>query len=60
MDVDVAVQISVATQEAGITPIFRVPGPQHFHATRVLDGGAHGIVVPHVDTPEVAAEMVSN
>ena len=60
MDVDMAVQISVAAQETGITPIVRVPGPQHFHATRVLDGGAQGIVVPHVDTPEVAAEMVSN
>lgn len=60
MDVDTAVQISVAAQDAGITPIVRVPGPQHFHATRVLDGGAQGIVVPHVDTPEVAAQMVSN
>ncbi|MEM7405011.1 MAG: aldolase/citrate lyase family protein [Pseudomonadota bacterium] len=60
MDVDLAVQISVAAQDAGITPIVRVPGPQHFHASRVLDGGAQGIVVPHVDTPEVAAAMVDN
>jgi len=60
MDLDTAVQISVAAQDTGITPIVRVPGPQHFHATRVLDGGAQGIVVPHVDTAEVAAEMVSN
>ena len=60
LDVDTAVQICVAAQDAGITPIVRVPGFQHFHATRVLDGGAQGIVVPHVDTPEVAAQMVSN
>lgn len=60
MDVDTAVQISVAAQDAGITPIVRVPGYQHFHATRVLDGGAQGIVVPHVDTVEVAAQMVAN
>ena len=60
MDVDMAVQISVAAQDAGITPIVRVPGYQHFHATRVLDGGAQGIVVPHVDTVEVAAQMVAN
>ena len=60
LDVDTAVQICVAARDAGITPIVRVPGFQHFHATRVLDGGAQGIVVPHVDTPEVAAEMVSN
>jgi len=60
MSVDVAAQMSVAAQDAGITPIVRVPGFQHFHATRVLDAGAQGIVVPHVDTPQVAAQMVSN
>ena len=60
MSVDMAAGISVAAQDAGITPIVRVPGFQHFHATRVLDGGAQGIVVPHVDTPDVAAQMVSN
>lgn len=60
MDIDTAVQISVAAQDAGITPIVRVPGFQHFHATRVLDGGAQGIVIPHVDTPEVARQMVAN
>lgn len=60
MSIDTAVQISVAAQDAGITPVVRVPGFQHFHATRALDGGAQGVVVPHVDTPEVAAQMVSN
>jgi 2-keto-3-deoxy-L-rhamnonate aldolase RhmA len=57
MDLDTAVQISVAAQDAGITPIVRVPGFEHYHATRALDGGAQGIVVPHVDTPEVAAQV---
>ena len=60
MSIDTAVQISVAAQDAGIAPIVRVPGFQHFHAARALDGGALGVVAPHVDTPEVAAEMVSN
>ncbi len=58
MDLDTAVQISVAAQATGITPIVRVPGFQHFHASRALDGGAQGIVAPHVDTPEVAARIV--
>ena len=58
MSIDTAVQISVAAQDASITPIVRVPGFQHFHASRALDGGAQGIVVPHVDTAEVAAQMV--
>ena len=57
MDLDTAVQISVAAQDAGITPVVRVPGFQHFHATRALDGGAQGIVVPHVDDAATAAQM---
>ncbi len=60
MDVDTAVQISVAAQSAGIAPIVRVPGFQHFHATRVLDGGAQGVVVPHVDDAETAARLADN
>jgi 2-keto-3-deoxy-L-rhamnonate aldolase RhmA len=59
MSIDLAAQISIAAQDAGITPVVRVPDFQHFHATRALDAGAQGIVVPHVDTPEVAARMVS-
>lgn len=58
MDLDTAVQISVAAQDAGITPIVRVPGFEHYHATRALDGGAQGIVVPHVDDAETAARLV--
>ncbi len=60
IDADTAAQISVAAQDAGITPIVRVPGFAHHHATRVLDCGAQGIVVPHVDDAETAARMVQN
>ncbi|TVQ35535.1 MAG: aldolase [Geminicoccaceae bacterium] len=60
MSLDVAAQISVAAQDAGITPLVRVPGTAHHHATRALDGGALGIVVPHVDDAETAARMVAN
>jgi 2-keto-3-deoxy-L-rhamnonate aldolase RhmA len=60
MSIDLAAQISIAAQDAGITPVVRVPAFEHFHATRALDAGAQGIVVPHVDTAEVAARMVSN
>ena len=60
MDVDIAVQISVAAQDAGIAPIVRVPGHEHYPATRVMDGGAQGIVVPHVDDAETAARIASN
>ncbi len=60
MDLDTATQISVAAQDAGITPLVRVPGFEHHHASRALDCGAQGIVVPHVDDAETAARMVSN
>ena len=60
MSMDTACQISVAAQDAGVTPIVRVPGFEHFHATRALDGGAFGVVVPHVDTPEQAKQIVDN
>ncbi|WP_316977093.1 HpcH/HpaI aldolase family protein [Shumkonia mesophila] len=60
MDVDAAVQISVAALPTGITPIVRVPAHEHFHATRVLDGGAQGVVVPHVNTVEQARQVVEN
>jgi 2-keto-3-deoxy-L-rhamnonate aldolase RhmA len=43
----------------GVTPIVRVPGHEHFHASRLLDAGALGIVVPHVDTAEQAAKSAS-
>ncbi len=60
MSVEQAVQLSVAAQDAGITPLVRVPDFAHHHATRVLDGGAMGIVAPHVDTAEEAARIVAN
>ncbi|HKI99192.1 MAG TPA: aldolase/citrate lyase family protein [bacterium] len=59
MGIDTAVQIAVACQDAGVTPMVRVPGYEHYLATRVLDAGAMGIIFPHVDTPEQAARLVS-
>ena len=54
MDLDTAVQIAVAALGAGIAPVARVPAGQLWMATRFLDGGGLGIVMPHVDTPEEA------
>lgn len=60
MSLDDAAQVSCAAQDVGITPIVRVPGFEHYHAAKALDGGAQGIVVPHVDTAGVAAAMVQH
>ncbi|MBX9965290.1 MAG: aldolase [Burkholderiales bacterium] len=54
LDVDTAAQISAASLAVGITPVVRVPGYEHYHASRMLDNGAQGVVVPHVDTAEHA------
>ena len=59
LDVDLASQLAMASLGAGITPIVRVPGHEHYHATRLLDNGAQGIVVPHVDTVEEAQRVAS-
>jgi 4-hydroxy-2-oxoheptanedioate aldolase len=59
MDLDMAVQISVAALGAGIAPVARVPARQLWLATRILDGGGLGIVVPHVDTPEEAKTVAA-
>ncbi|MGH6943759.1 MAG: HpcH/HpaI aldolase family protein [Geminicoccaceae bacterium] len=60
MSIETAAEISVAAQDAGIAPIVRVAGFEHYLATRALDAGAQGIVVPHVDTPDAAAQMARN
>jgi 4-hydroxy-2-oxoheptanedioate aldolase len=55
---DIAAQISTAALDAGIAPIVRVPHAQYALATRALDTGALGIVMPHVDSAEEAREVV--
>ena len=54
MDLDMAAQVSAASLAVGITPVVRVPGLEHWHASRVLDNGAQGITFPHVDNAEQA------
>src|SRR6201996_9106463 len=58
MSLEACAQISVAALDAGIAPIARVPKGQYSIATRALDNGALGIVVPHVDTAAEARECV--
>ena len=58
MDIDAAAQLCVAALPSGVTPIVRVPGPESYHATRILDAGAMGVIVPHVDTAEQAHDTV--
>jgi 2-keto-3-deoxy-L-rhamnonate aldolase RhmA len=60
MSLDTASQISVAALDTGISPIVRVPAMQMAMATRALDGGALGIIMPHVDTAAEARAIVDH
>jgi 2-keto-3-deoxy-L-rhamnonate aldolase RhmA len=58
IDLDIACQMAAAAIDAGIAAIPRVPSGEFSIATRLLDGGAAGIVIPHVDTADEAREIV--
>ena len=49
-----AAQICVTALQAGITPLVRVPSHDAHFANRILDAGALGVVVPHVESAEEA------
>ena len=59
LDGDTIAQISTAALAAGVSPIVRVAGFEHWHASRMLDNGAQGIVFPHVDSKEEAERVAS-
>lgn len=48
-----------AIADAGCVPLARVPEGRHDHIKRVLDAGAHGIIVPMVDTVEQAQACIA-
>ena len=59
MSLEACAQISAAALDAGIAPIARVPNGEYAIATRALDNGTLGIVMPHVDTAAEAKEVVN-
>jgi 4-hydroxy-2-oxoheptanedioate aldolase len=58
LSLEACAQIATAALDAGIAPVARVPNGEYAIATRALDNGTLGIVMPHVDTPEEAREVV--
>jgi 4-hydroxy-2-oxoheptanedioate aldolase len=59
IDVDTAAQLVSAALPIGITPLVRTPAALYPNATRLLDAGAQGLIVPHIDTAEEARFVVS-
>jgi 2-keto-3-deoxy-L-rhamnonate aldolase RhmA len=49
----------LAAQSAGLAALVRVPGPNDGLIGKVLDLGAHGVMVPHVDSAASASKIVA-
>ncbi|KAM0329296.1 hypothetical protein ACHAQA_004601 [Verticillium albo-atrum] len=59
LSLSAASDLCVTSMTAGISPFVRVPGHVgRGFVQRVLDGGAQGVIFPHVDTVEQAQEAV--
>jgi 4-hydroxy-2-oxoheptanedioate aldolase len=58
LSIDTCCQICIAAQAIGITPLVRVPANTPDYICRVLDGGAMGVITPHVRSAAEAREMV--
>lgn len=59
IDWSVAGLLFGAIADAGCTPLARVPRGDHDHIKRVLDAGAHGIIVPMVNTVDEARAAIA-
>ncbi len=51
-------QICIAALALGIAPFVRVPSHRPEHVSRALDGGALGVIAPHVRSAEEARAVV--
>src|SRR5262249_28305464 len=59
VDWETATHMFAAIADAGGTALGRVPANRHDHIKRVLDNGAHGIVVPMVNNRAEAEQAVA-
>jgi 4-hydroxy-2-oxoheptanedioate aldolase len=55
---DTTGQICLAALSAGVAPMVRVPSNTPEYISRVLDGGALGIIAPHIGSAEEARTVV--
>lgn len=54
-----AAEVSFAALQAGVASFVRIPEGEHWLGTQVLNGGATGLIAPHVDTRAEAEELVA-
>ncbi|KAI9896621.1 hypothetical protein N3K66_008793 [Trichothecium roseum] len=58
-DLDTTGQICIAALYAGICPIVRAPSKEPYFVSRILDGGALGVIVPHIRSVQDAKDVVA-
>src|SRR5271157_4636860 len=56
--IDAVSQICIAAMQCGITPLVRVPANTPEFICRLLDGGALGVIAPHVRSAAEARDIV--
>src|SRR5438045_864381 len=59
VDWETATHMFATIADAGCTALARVPANRHDYIKRVLDNGAHGVVVPMVNSREEAEHAVA-
>ena len=57
---ETAAMLCVSALGAGVTPIARVSSQHPFQAARILDAGAQGVMIPHVQNAAEARAIVDN
>ncbi|KAJ0274558.1 hypothetical protein COL940_009244 [Colletotrichum noveboracense] len=58
-DLETTSQLCIAALYAGISPIVRAPSKDPFFVSRILDGGALGVIVPHIRSVQDARDVVA-
>src|SRR5687768_5836030 len=59
VSIETTTHLLASIADAGCTALARVPANRHDHIKRVLDNGAHGVVVPMVNTRAEAIAAVA-
>lgn len=58
MSLETAAAVCISALGAGIAPLARIPAADFSMAARMLDSGAWGVLMSHVEAAEQAAELV--
>jgi 2-keto-3-deoxy-L-rhamnonate aldolase RhmA len=59
LELETIAAISIASLDVGVTVVVRTPGQDLDLAARILDAGALGIAIPHVNSVEEARQAVA-